>query len=152
MILDTLEHRHHYRGLGRRFELAFDALANGIGQREDGTYELDGPSVKAIVQRYQTRPIDKCAWEAHRKFIDVQFVESGVERIGWCPIEKLKSREPYNPERDVEFFDGGAGAGIDVTLSHGMFAVFCPSDGHKPCIAVDRPTAIVKVVVKIAVD
>jgi len=150
MILDSLAHRHLYDALGRRFSLAFEALEQNIGDRDDGTYELDGPSVRAIVQRYQTRPIEKCAWEAHRKFIDVQFIVSGIEQIGWRPIEQLRSREPYNAERDVEFLDGDEGE--QITLSAGMFAIFFPTDAHRPCIAVEQPAQVAKVVVKIAVQ
>src|SRR5262245_49167940 len=104
MILDTLENWHLYRSLGRRFELGFSALRDGIGQKPDGKYELDGQNVFAIVQRYQTRPKEKCAWEAHRKYADVQFVLSGAERMGWAPISGLTVRDPYNAEKDVAFF------------------------------------------------
>ena len=149
MILDTLQNRDLYRGLGGRFELSFNALVDGIGKRTDGTYDLDGPNVRAIVQRYSSRSIEKCISEAHRKFIDIQFIESGAERIGWAPIESLRSRDPYNAERDVEFFDGDGGELF--TLRAGMFAIFFPTDAHRPCIQIDQPTEVAKVVFKIAV-
>ena len=128
---------------------AFNALADGIGKRADGTYELGGPDVKAIVQRYQTRPIEKCIWEAHRKYIDVQFIESGAERMGWKAIDQLRVREAYNAEKDYELFDGEGGEYF--TVAAGMFAIFFPTDGHKPCVAIDAPVGIEKVVVKIEV-
>jgi YhcH/YjgK/YiaL family protein len=149
MILDTLQNRHLYRGLGARFELSFNAVVDGIGKRADGTYDLDGSNVRAIVQRYPSKPIEQCMWEAHRNYIDIQFIESGAESIGWAPIESLKSREPYSAERDVEFFDGNGGE--TFTLRAGMFAIFFPTDAHRPCIQIDHPTEVAKVVFKIAV-
>src|SRR4051794_3596493 len=152
MILDTLENHHLYRGLGTRFIRAFEALTTGIGEREDGTYELGGPDVKAIVQRYQTRPIEKCTWEAHRKFIDIQFMQSGAEQMGWKPIDQLRVRDPYSQEKDAEFYESdGSNDGQLITVSAGMFVIFFPTDGHRPCVAMNRPEPIAKVVVKIAV-
>jgi YhcH/YjgK/YiaL family protein len=150
MILDTLQNRHLYRSLGARFDLSFNALVDGIGKRADGTYDLDGSNVRAVVQRYPTRPIEKCIWESHRKYIDIQFIESGAEKIGWAPTVSLKSRDPYNAERDVEFFDGDGGEFF--TLRTGMFAIFFPTDAHRPCIQIDQPAEVAKVVFKIAMD
>ena len=148
MILDTLQNQHLYRGLPK-FAVAFDALLNGIARREDDVYELAGPEIRAIVQRYPTRPIEKCTWEAHRKFIDVQFIEAGAEKMGWSPVGLLKSRGPYDDGKDVEFFDGAGGEYFNVGA--GKFTVFFPTDAHRPCVQIDQPGQIVKAVIKIAV-
>jgi YhcH/YjgK/YiaL family protein len=148
MILDMLQNHRLYCGLGARFEPAFTALADGIAHRADGTYELAGADVRAIVQRYQTRPIEKCVWEAHRKFIDVQYIDSGAEQIGWIPTDQVTVRDPYNAEKDVEFFNGDDGEFF--TLSAGMFAIFFPTDAHRPCVQIDQSGSVLKVVVKIA--
>jgi YhcH/YjgK/YiaL family protein len=55
----------------------------------------------------------------------------------------------YNSERDVEFFTGEGGEFF--TLSAGMFAIFFPSDAHRPCVQIDESGSVLKVVVKIAV-
>ncbi|HEX3357126.1 MAG TPA: YhcH/YjgK/YiaL family protein [Tepidisphaeraceae bacterium] len=148
MILDTLQNQHLYRSLPR-FDLAFDALLGGISNREDGVYELAGPNIRAIVQRYPTRPLEKCTWEAHRKFIDIQYIDAGVERMGWSLLNQLKSRATYDEAKDVEFFDGDIGQFVNVAA--GMFTVFFPTDAHKPCVQVEHASQIVKTVIKIAV-
>ena len=149
MILDTLQNRHLYTRLGPRFELAFNALADGIAKRPDGTYDLAGADVRAMVQRYTTRPIEQCPWETHRKYIDLQFMDSGVEKMGWCPVDQLIVRDPYNAEKDATFYD--ATGGEFVALSAGMFVIFFPTDGHRGGIAMQEPAAVTKVVFKIAV-
>jgi len=45
-----------------------------------------------------------------------------------------------------------SGSGDPVTLPSGSFMLLWPADAHMPCLAVDQPAPIKKVVVKIAVD
>ncbi len=47
-----------------------------------GRHDLDGDDLFALVQEYTTRAADECVWEAHRRYIDVQFVVTGAERMG----------------------------------------------------------------------
>ena len=50
-----------------------------------GTYEIDGKQVYALVQEYQSkRPADG-KWEAHRKYIDLQYVVRGRNEWGSRP-------------------------------------------------------------------
>jgi hypothetical protein len=43
------------------------------------------------VQSYTTKPENETIWESHRRYIDVQYVVRGSERMGWLPIERLSS-------------------------------------------------------------
>ena len=49
---------------------------------------------------------DKARIEAHRQYIDIQFVISGHEEMGWMPIAACRSVDvPYTaPEREVMLF------------------------------------------------
>ncbi len=83
MILDRIENRAFYRQLGLRVGEALEYLAvTDFTKMPDGKYELDGPRMFAIVQRYRPKPLAEIAWEAHRKFIDVQYMATGAERMG----------------------------------------------------------------------
>jgi YhcH/YjgK/YiaL family protein len=143
MIIDRIENAAQYRKLGKGIALALDSLKT---KREPGRHELDGDKVFALVQRYQTKPQVEGKWESHRKFIDVQYVEEGVERIGWAPINKLTVTEPYDESKDIVFHKGD---GEFVTVPAGFFVIFFPEDGHMPGLAVDQPSPVKKVVVKI---
>jgi len=35
---------------------------------------------------YQTKPREQGIWEAHRKYIDVQYMIQGSELMGWASI------------------------------------------------------------------
>jgi YhcH/YjgK/YiaL family protein len=146
MIIDRLENAGLYRGLGKGIALALDSLRV---QREPGRHELDGSNVLALVQQYQTKPLIEGKWEAHRKHIDVQFVLSGVERIGWTPVNQLTLTESYNEAKDVAFYTG---SGDFVTVPEGSFVILFPEDAHMPGLAVDAPSPVTKVVVKVRVS
>jgi YhcH/YjgK/YiaL family protein len=145
MIIDRIENAGLYRNLGEGIALALASLQT---PREPGRYELDGDKVFALVQQYQTKPLAEGKWEVHRKHIDVQYVAAGVEKIGWAPLSWLKVTEPYNETKDVAFYSGD---GDFVTVPAGSFVILFPEDAHMPCIAVDKPSPVTKVVVKVRV-
>lgn len=132
MICDRIGNRHRVT-LCPAFEKAFAFLENCTGDTPDGTYELDGRNVYAMVQSYATGGKEKGFFEAHRKYIDIQYTISGSERIAWRQLKTCKPeiRTPYSPEKDVEFSttaDTDAVAYLD--MQPGVFAVLFPQDGH----------------------
>jgi hypothetical protein len=50
---------------------------------EPGRIEIDGNAIFALIQEYQTVPSEEKKPEAHRKYIDVQYVFQGSEIIGY---------------------------------------------------------------------
>jgi YhcH/YjgK/YiaL family protein len=110
-----------------------------------GRHDLDGDRLFALVQEYTTRAEDQCVWEAHRRYIDVQFMAVGAERMGYAPLAAMREREPYDPARDVALFEPGSEL---VTIREGMFAIFGPEDVHSPCHAAGEPRRVRKVVIK----
>ena len=120
---------------------------------KDGRYEIDGDRIYATVSRYQSKPEAECRPESHRKYADVQFVAEGQEFIGWCAFTPaLKESTPYDEEKDIIFYER-LEPESDFVLSEGCFAVLTPKDIHCPCVAIDeKPSPVLKVVVKIAVD
>jgi YhcH/YjgK/YiaL family protein len=151
MILDRIENRAFYRQLGTSVAEALEYLATtDFTKLPDGKYELDGPRMFALVNRYRPKPVAEIAWEAHRKFIDVQYIAKGAERMGYAPLGKLLPiKQDYDPQRDIVFYEA---EGDLFTVSEGSFAVFAPQDVHAPGLAVVGPAAgeeVIKVVVKI---
>jgi YhcH/YjgK/YiaL family protein len=150
MILDRLANAGFYHSLGPGLKRAFEYLARtDFSHVPDGRHPLDGDEVFAIVQRYQPKPLTAAMWEAHRRYIDVQYVAEGVERMGYAPLDDhLPVRQDYNPERDFVFYDT-RGDLFDVPAGH--FVVFTPQDVHAPSLTSDRADPslpVCKVVVK----
>lgn len=149
MIVDLLSNWRLYRGLNARIDRAFEYLRQtDLAALEPGSYEIDGKIIYARVMNYNTRPAEQGVWEAHRRYIDLQVVAAGVERIGYAPVSRLAAGA-YDEAKD---FVPLSGNGDLVTLSGGSFMLLWPSDGHMPCLAVDAPTPVKKIVIKIAVE
>ena len=60
-----------------------------LGAMAAGTYELDGRRLYALVQDYQTKPAGDGKWEAHRRYIDLQYVVYGCEQFGCAPAGRM---------------------------------------------------------------
>jgi YhcH/YjgK/YiaL family protein len=151
MIADRLENAKLYVGLGTRLAKAFEHLARlAAAVPADGKLELEGKDVYAIVQSYETKPAAEKKWEAHRNYIDIQYVAEGVEAMTWAPIQKLTPAADYSPEKDVVNFKPAAGS--PVVVEKGSFAVFFPEDGHQPGVQSGAASVKVrKIVVKVKV-
>ncbi|OGR68028.1 MAG: hypothetical protein A2081_02685 [Elusimicrobia bacterium GWC2_61_19] len=117
----------------------------------DGKYEIDGERVFAIVQRYETAAPARPRYEAHRKYIDLQFIAAGAEVIGWAPLGLLAVTEPYDAAKDICFGAVPAGKDAAVRLGAGQLAVLYPEDAHAPRLAAGAPGPVTKIVVKVLV-
>jgi biofilm protein TabA len=146
MIADRLANRSVDDRVPARVRQALEYLrTTDMAAIPPGRHELDGDRLFALVQEYTTRPADECVWEAHRKYIDIQYVVRGAERIGHHARAQAVEREPYDPVRDVALFEPGASY---VTVTAGGFAIFGPEDVHSPGVALGDPATVRKVVVK----
>ena len=151
MILDQLAHAHLHKEFHPSFPKAFAWLQSFDRTLPDGRYEIDGPGVVAIVQRYETAPCDSKKWETHRLHGDIQVIYEGSEFIGYSRRDELTVKTPYIPEKDAEFYDPPSAPlhpSSKLLLQSGSFAVFLPHDAHQPGVMLDRPASILKVVVK----
>lgn len=152
MILDTLDNAARYASLNSRFAKAFDFLRGVDGSQALGRHDLDGDACFALVQTYETKPEEKALFEAHRKYIDVQFIHSGRETILWAPLAAMKEETmAYSDEKDAALWKLVPEA-TPLHVSAGHFSILWPQDAHAPCIEWDRPEQVFKVVVKVAVE
>jgi len=151
MILVSLTHAARYTDLHPGFRESLDYLRTFDLSTPAGRYEIAGTRCFALVQRYETAPAASRRLEAHRKFIDIQYVASGSEFIGISPPENHQPVTAYDEEKDVQFFDASEGLS-DCALNAGELAVFFPEDLHKPgCQLGANPASVTKVVIKIPV-
>ena len=149
MILDRIDNTRLYLGLHTQFAKAFEILTDKtLPQKQDGKYAVDGENIYYTVQRYTTKPLNEGKLEAHRKYIDIQFLLEGVELLGYAPLKGLTTAEVYNPQKDIAFFNTPKEI-TKVKLEPGLFCILFPDDAHLPCRQLPGPTEVRKVVIKI---
>ena len=152
MILDTLDNAARYASLNSRFAKAFDFLRGVDGSQALGRHDLDGDACFALVQTYETKPEEKALFEAHRKYIDVQYIHSGRETILWAPLKAMKEETmAYSDEKDAALWKLVPEA-TPLHVSAGHFSILWHQDAHAPCIEWEKPEQVFKVVVKVAVE
>lgn len=145
MILDALGNAAKYAGLKIGTSEAFGFLDQpGLADLPDGKYEILGDRVYAIIAHENGRSVSDGELEGHRNYLDIQYVISGDESMGWSPREGLVNSVEYDAEKDLEFFEGEPKS--IVRVPSGSFIVFLPTDAHLPLIG-EGP--IHKVVVKV---
>ena len=146
MIVDRLKNVALY-GADKKLARALEWLAKAdFSKLSPGRVEIDGDNVFALVQSYQSRLRAQCQFEAHRKYIDVQYVIEGTEQMGYAHLSALKSAAAYSAEKDAEMLTG---EGSFIAAPAGTFIVFFPEDAHMPGIAIGKPAQIRKVVIKV---
>ncbi len=123
-------------------------LANGKYKIVQGTPGGDGDNVFATVTEDSTKDFDKTKWESHRKYIDLQYVIKGEEKIGVCPVAKATVTNAYNEKKDVANYTA---EGKIYTAVPGTFFIFFPTDAHRPNITTGGNNADKKIVIKIKV-
>ncbi len=149
MILDRLENADIYTVSRPRLAAAFAYLrSTDLANLSLGRHDIDGNTIFALVQEYRTRLPAEGFWESHRAYVDVQFVISGIERMGYANIASLTPRAPYDADKDLLIYDG---TGDFFNVPGGAFTIFGPADAHMPCMAAGEPSPVKKVVIKVAV-
>ena len=149
MLYDSLKHIEFYKGIHPGVYRALEILRDtDFSQLEDKRYEVDGDNLFFFLQSYETKP-DNDTPEAHRKYIDIQFLVSGREKMGVAPLEDMSEEVEARPDGDIWFYRGPMDY---ITLTAGdRFAVLWPGDAHAPSIAVNSPAPCRKCVVKVKV-
>lgn len=152
MILTDLKNAESRLPGGAAFKSALDFLRRpDLQALPDGKYEIDGEKVFAMVQRYETLALAEPKFEAHRRYIDLQFLAAGSELIGWAPLEKMSVTEAYDEGKEACFGFVPAGLWKPLRLGAGRLALLNPEDAHAPRLASGAPAPVIKIVVKVAV-
>ena len=149
MIIDKLKNASLYYGISEKIATALKYLENtDLSEFKNGKYEIEGDDIFVIVQDYHTKPLSEGKFEAHRKYIDIQYIIKGTEKMGYTNVHKLKSATEYDETKDIIFFEGD---GDLVAVDEGFFAIFAPEDAHMPGIESKTSEYVKKAVIKIMV-
>ena len=150
MVADILQHSHQYHLLNRGIGHALAWL-----QRTDldalplGKHIIDGDELFVIIQEYNTLDTEHEKMEAHKKYIDVQYMILGEELVGLAFYNGQQPGKAYSEEDDYMLFDEAPS--YFAKLSAGSFMIFYPTDLHMPCIKVGESAIVKKAVVKVKI-
>lgn len=150
MIIDNIKNCEKYESVHEAFKEAFDAIKMLVSEkREIGKYEINDKKVYAMVQEYTSKTEAERKFEAHKKYIDIQFIVNGQEQIQIGDLEGLKNTNEFNLEKDSGLFEAPE-LYTSAVLKSGDFAVIYPNEAHAPGIALnDTPSNVKKIVVKV---
>lgn len=132
----------------KSWDLAFRFIRDSnAAEMAPGIYQLEDGGAYATVRDYRTK--DSSHFEAHRNFIDVQMISKGQEYILVSTInnEGRTEVQPYDEEKDIEFFDKDNYE--RRLLTPGTFMIFFPVNAHQPNMMVDSVEEVRKIVIKI---
>ena len=150
MVYGYLKDSETYENISEGIAQGFIALKEmDIENLEPGNYETQAEGITLGVQVYDSKLPENARLEAHRKYIDIQYVVSGCEKIGILPLGFAGKETEANEEKDIWFYEG---KGDEITVREGQFMVIYPEECHAPGIAVDSPSPVKKIVVKVPVD
>lgn len=106
MVFDNLSNASTYSSLGPAFEKAFQYLREVDPSSPVGRVDLDGDRLFAMIQEYQSAPACEKRYEAHQRYLDIQYIVSGKEIIHHAPLSRLVIETPFQADRDVAFYTG----------------------------------------------
>jgi YhcH/YjgK/YiaL family protein len=135
-----------------RWDKAFIFLkSNDLSKLEIKRYDIEGDMLYASVMEYVTKNEEDAKYEAHRQYIDIQYVIDGIEEMGVAPLSSMKEVTiPYDASKDVGFMTVKEGKFYNATPDR--FFIFFPSDIHRPGLKVGQNSQLKKIVVKVKVD
>lgn len=147
MIIDHISNASLYFPMGDAIKHSLDFLLNtDLSKLTEGRYDIDGDNAFALVQVYDTKPLEESVFEAHKQFVDIQYMVEGEEYIGYGTLKNKKVIEAYSEENDCVLYRGETDL---IKLTVGMFAILYPQDLHMPRVSSNGSTAVKKIVVKV---
>ena len=132
MIIDRLDEARRYFPLHPLFPRAFEILGKpDLPTLQAGKHPIEGDRLYLVIALDEGAGTEWAVLEAHRKYIDIQFVIEGTDMIGWKPVRECTNvSQPYDASKDVELYGGSPHSWTPV--SGPGFAVYFPCDAHAP--------------------
>lgn len=122
-------------------------VVNSITSLEKATYPC-GDGNKVSVAGGPTKAAKDSQLEAHRQYLDVQYMVKGSEVMGWAPLDTLTPSGEFDQEKDVGKYTGEC---TFVNIQEGWCYVVFPEDAHMPAVHLDQPLNYQKMIIKLKV-
>lgn len=139
--------------LPRAIEKALDFLrTTDFTALAPGVVDIDGRNIFAQVLDLTTQTWDENRPEVHRRYLDIQFLAWGEEKIGVAiDTGNNEISESLLEQRDIIFYHGSENESF-IEMTPGTYAIFFPQDVHRPACIKNKVSAIRKIVVKVAIS
>lgn len=116
---------------------------------EGGTHRQELPDgAYAMEMAYRTKLRPEAFFESHRRYVDLQVVVSGGERMEAAGAAALAVVQPYDEAKDLIAYADTDEASV-LRVRAGEAVVFWPEDAHMPSLAAGEPELVRKIVVKV---
>lgn len=136
LIVDTLENISLYESISPDLKTAIEFIkSTDLSKLEDGMHIVDGNRVTVKIKlAYETRTEEQVKWECHENHIDIQYLLSGQELMGYCSLSDLQVKGDYIAERDVTYF-ADKYKGTRIIMKPNTYIILFPQDVHCPQIS-----------------
>jgi YhcH/YjgK/YiaL family protein len=124
------------------------ALMADVQNKAPGHYELKGDDLFMNVMQFVTQPPQEKKAELHERYIDIQLLLSGEERILFGMTDSARQCEEMHVEDDYQLCSQIADE-QSIVLKPGIFVIFMQGEPHKPGCVVEEPVEIKKAVIKV---
>lgn len=124
---------------------ALDFLLSVTEQTENGKRLFDDDCFVNVMSTETKTEIG--LMEAHEKYIDVQCLISGEEKMLYTEKAALTQKKPYNESSDYALY--AFDTAEEVILNAGDCVIFYPNEAHLPCLAPNGKATIKKAVLKL---
>lgn len=149
MIFDNIENASIYHNLSKKIKEGLLFLQNNdLKNMQKGKYIIND-DIYVNIEQYYPKPIENCKLEAHKRYIDIQYIIEGEEMLGFINIHEksLTPLQTYDEKKDIIFYDGECNY---LKAKQNNFIIFDTYDVHKPQIETnEKKTPVKKAVVKI---
>ena len=148
MIYGTKRDYKRYVSIHPELSLVFDLVMNTDWRNiDDGRYTIDGADAYINYGRNELRE-DETVFEAHQKYIDLQFIVAGEEEIRCCPQQNAALLAVYDEEKDRCLLKSDEYS--TIVLHENEWVLLFPEDAHAALIK-HSVTSDLKVVAKIGI-
>lgn len=145
MIICSWNDISHYAPLLKGLDEAV-ATVNALTEYEDGKVYPLSDGNRVIICNGKTNPVALA--EAHREYLDLQYIIKGSEYMGWADLSECKAESEFDTGKDMGWYSGDIRF---VKITAGQCYVVFPEDVHMPCRHLEEPTDVVKAIIKLKV-
>ncbi|NJK98480.1 MAG: DUF386 domain-containing protein [Bacteroidales bacterium] len=151
--VNTVEFAYQYHKNKALWDKAFAYLSStNLDTLSVGKHILDGENLFISVTEAPVKDFEATKWEAHKKYIDIQYVIRGKEKMGIIPVEKTEADQPFDTAKDIGFYQADEAAAKYYEANPEVFLIFFPGDAHRPGIKIAGTDSDKKLVIKIKAD
>lgn len=148
MIIDNIKNLTKYENIHEQIKNVITFMET-FDKNEFKPRRIDiNENLFASLQSYQTLKAEEKEFEVHEDYIDLQYIVTSSERIGFATKDTYG--KDYEIDKEGDFFlTNDIKNYSKLFLNEGDFAIFFPGEFHKPGCSLENNKEVQKIVFKI---